>query len=97
VPVALVMRRPLLGIAIPIAAEMHVGGVNEAQGTSGRWHAEQYATRAPILRERTTRAAGGRRGGGPGGGPPVPHRFSQLAEEAAGGFFRRLRGGSRGL
>jgi hypothetical protein len=46
VPVALVMRRALLGIAVPIAAEMHVGRVKEAQGSSGRWHAEQYATRS---------------------------------------------------
>ena len=41
-----VMRRLLLGIAIPIAAEMHVGGVKNAQGSSWRRHDEQYATSA---------------------------------------------------
>jgi len=48
VPVALVMCGPLLGIATPVAAEMHVSRVKEAQGSSGRWHAEQYATRARL-------------------------------------------------
>ena len=46
VPVALVVRRALLGIAVSVAAEMHVGRVKHAQGASGRWHGEQYATRS---------------------------------------------------
>ncbi len=32
---ALVVRRLLPGISVPIAAEVHVGGVEQAQGSSG--------------------------------------------------------------
>ena len=44
VAIAPVMRRLLLGIAVSVAAEMHVGGVKNAQGASWRRHGEQYAT-----------------------------------------------------
>ena len=70
VPVALVVRRPLLGIAVSVAAEMHVGGVKHAQGrrvggmASSMPHGAGPATNGP-------RAAAGD-AAEPEDGAPVP-------------------------